>query len=386
MNRRAFLATGAGTVSAGLAGCAAERTDDGAGVGSDDGGGSGSDDGSAGGDGTSTEGETVGETDDTPTLTVATYDTLVDAPTTSPGEWIKERFEATHDAELEWAVPDGEVNHYIQRRQAGLDVEPEVYLGVKPSDLYRVDAETDGDLFRATDRSALANVDDVREAFEFDPDGRVIPTYQNYCAVVYDGRTVPEPTSFADLLDPVYEGEIGIPNPLEGDTGEMFLLWTIAEHGPDGYLDYWNDLLENAVVLSSWSEMYPQFEANELNVVVSYSNDRVYAERFGNDLEKHRVAFLDGGGYANLNGMARFADGDDDELAHAFMDFVLADDTQRAIAELNVTGPVTGVEPPAVYREFAEEPADIVHFDYPTLRENRADWLDAWEREVAGGR
>ncbi len=376
MHRRTFLATGAGAVTAGLAGCAAEPTD------------SGTDDGTtpSDGDDSSADGGTAGEVDDVSTLTVATYDTLIDAPTTSPGEWIKDEFEASHDVELEWAVPDGEVNHYIQEHEAGLDLEPEVYLGVKPSDLYRVDDRTGGDLFAATDRDVLSNADRIDEAFEFDSEGRVIPTYQNYCAIVYDGRNIPEPDGFEDLLDPVYEGEIGIPNPLEGDTGEMFLLWTIAEYGPEGYLDYWNELLENAVVLSSWSEMYPQFEANELNVVISYSNDRVYAERFGNDLEKHRVTFLDDGGYANLNGMARFADGTDDDLAHAFMDFVLEDETQQAIAELNVTGPVTDVEPPDVYSEFSKAPDDIVHFEYPELRENRTDWLDAWEREVAGGR
>ena len=376
MHRRAFLATGAGAVTAGLAGCTAERSD---------GGGDDAQSGSSG-DSPASDGETTGEVDDVPTLTVATYDTLIDAPTTSPGEWIKEEFEANYDAELEWAVPDGEVNHYIQEHEAGLDLEPEVYLGVKPSDLYRVDERTDGELFTVTDRDALPNAARINDAFEFDPDGRVVPTYQNYCAIVYDGRNIPEPDGFEDLLDPVYEGEIGIPNPLDSDTGEMFLLWTISEYGPEGYLDYWNELLENAVVLSSWSEMYPQFEADELNVVVSFSNDRVYAERFDNDLEKHRVTFLDGGGYANLNGMARFAGGTDDELAHGFMDFILEDETQRAIAELNVTGPVTDAEPPEVYREFAKEPEEIVHFEYPELRENRADWLDAWEREVAGGR
>ena len=370
MHRRAFLATGAGAVTAGLAGCTAEQTG-----GDDDGG----DDGA-------TDGGTTGEVEEDPTLTIATYDTLIDAPTTSPGEWIKDEFEARHDVELEWAVPDGEVNHYIQEYDAGVDLEPEVYLGLKPSDLYRVD-DSGVDLFSPTDRNVLEHAARIDESFEFDPDGRVIPTYQNFCAIVYDGRNIDEPEGFEDLLDPMYEGEIGIPNPMDSDTGEMFLLSTIKEFGPDGYLDYWEDLLEeNAVVLSSWSEMYPQFEANELNVVVSFSNDRVYADMAGNDMDKHRVTFLEDTGYANLNGMARFATGSDDELAHAFMDFILEDETQRAIAELNVTGPVTDVEPPETYREFAKEPGEIVHFEYPELREHRSTWLEDWERQVAGGR
>ena len=132
--------------------------------------------------------------------------------------------------------------------------------------------------------------------------------------------------------------------------------------------------------------MYTQFEEGETEAVVSYTNDRVYAQRFGNDLEKHQVATLNGQGYTNMAGMARFAEGTNDDLAHQFMDFILEPEVQAVIAERNVTGPVnTETELPEVYEEYAVDPEDPVFFGYEELEGNLSTWLTEWERNVTGG-
>ena len=357
MKRRTFLTAGTTAAVAGLAGCSAVQI----------GGGS----------------------DDENTLTVATYSTFVDAPSDSPGPWIKEEFERRHDGvTFEWATPEQEINYFIERYNADRESGAEVYLGVRPHDLVRIDKHTDGELFTETDESVLAHVENVNEEYYFDPEERVIPTYLSHCSLVYDGREVENPGSFEALLSEEYRGQIALSNPQEGTTGLLFLLWTIHEFGEDGYLEYWNDLVENdARILDSWSEVYTLFQEDEVPVVVSYSNDRIYAKRFGNDLDKHQVGFLDGEGYANLLGMARFADGTNDELAHAFMDFILSPEVQAKIAELNVTGPVNEeATPPEVYREYAEDPDEVVFFDYGVLDGNLDRWVEDWGREIAGGR
>lgn len=325
---------------------------------------------------------------DDDTLAVATYGSFIDAPSDSPGEWIKEEFEERHDATLEWQTPDQEINYYIERHNEDVGIEPELYLGLSPHELVRTDRNTEGELFTEWDEGSLEHVGDVDEEFYFDPRGRAIPIYSSYCAIVYDGRTVEEPETFEDLLDPEYEGRVALSNPQAGTTGLLFLLWTIDQFGEDGYLDYWEELLANNVrILDSWADVYAQFEEGEVPVIVSYSNDRVYAERAGNDLEKHRVSLLNDQAYADVAGMARFADGTNDELAHEFADFVLSPEVQAVIAERNVTGPVnTEATPPEVYREYAQEPENPVFFGYDELDEGLETWLDDWSDVVAGGR
>ncbi|MFP9192407.1 thiamine ABC transporter substrate-binding protein [Natronosalvus vescus] len=358
MRRRTFLTGVAGGTAVGFAGCIQDTSDDESGNGN-------------------------GDND---TLHVATYNSFIDAPSDSPGVWIKEEFEDRYDATLEWHAPEQELTHYIERHNQGADIEPDLYLGVSPHELVRADENTEGDLFIETDRSRLEHAADVGEEHEFDPEGRVIPIFRTHCALVYDGRNVAQPESFDDLLDPAYEGQMAVSNPQRGTTGLLFMLWTINQFGEDGYLAYWEDLLENDTrVLDSWSEVYTQFQEDEIPVVVSYSNDRVYAKRAGNDLEKHQVSFLENQAYTNYSGMARFANASDDGLLYDFMNFVLEPEVQAVIAERNVTDPVNEqTELPEVYAEYAELPDEPVFFDYDELSGNLSGWLDDWGRTVVG--
>ncbi|MCH7659059.1 MAG: thiamine ABC transporter substrate-binding protein [Euryarchaeota archaeon] len=355
MRRRAFLGSSA-AIATGLAGCSANPVDD--------------------------------DDADDDTLSVATYGSFVDAPSDSPGEWIKDEFEERYGTELEWHTPDQEINYYVERHNEEVGIEPELYLGLSPHDLVRADQNTEGELFAELDENELEHIDDIDEQYYFDPQDRAIPTYSSYCAIVYDGRTVDTPETFEDLLSSEYEGQIALSNPQEGTTGLLFLLWTIDQFGEEGYLDYWEALAENDIrILDSWGDVYTQFEEEEIPVIVSYSNDRVYAERFGNDLEKHQVSLLNDEAYANVSGILRFADGTNDELAHEFVDFVLSPEVQAVIAERNVTGPVNiETDLPEVYQEFAEDPDEPVFFDYDALDENLTTWVDDWSDVIAGGR
>lgn len=372
MRRRTFLTSAGALTVAGLAGCSATETDSGNG---------GADDSANG------NGGTTGSVDEEAVLTVGTYSSFVDAPSDSPGEWIKDEFEARHDVELEWEIPEQEINHYVERHNQGAGIDAEVYLGVRPQNLVRADENVDGDLFVSTDQSELENAENIGEEFQFDPHDRAIPVFQSYCGIVYDGRTLSEPETFEDLLGEEYEGNLALSNPNGSTTGLLFYLWTINEFGEEGAIDYWNDLRENdARILNSWGDVYTQFEEEEAEAVVSYTNDRVYANRFDNDLEKHQVATLNGQGYTNMAGMARFAAGTNDDLAHQFMDFILEPEVQAVIAERNVTGPVnTETEVPEVYEEYAVDPEDPVFFGYEELEGNLSTWLTEWERNVTGG-
>jgi len=396
--RRRFLSLGGTAGALALAGCSAERT-------GDDGSDGGSEDGSAGSnesEGSADDGSDGG--DETPTLTVATYTNFIDAPSVSPGEWLKEEFESRVDAEVEWATPDNELNYYIERAASGVSVDADLYVGLTTEDLVRVDDRLDGDLF--AERGDVPGFENVREGLLFDPFDRAVPFDTGYVSLVYDGTATEAPETFEGLLADEHAGALIAQNPGGSSTGRSFLLHTIhrfgdggvasdgeseAVEGGDGdpdydYLDYWADLQANDVrVLGSWEDAYTAWSNGEAPVVVSYSTDQVFAADAGEDLQEHQIRFLNDQGYANPEGMAVFADADEPELAREFMSFVLEPAVQGEIAQRNVAFPATDTATlPDDYAELAQEPDEPVTFTYDELRGSVSEWVDAWERQYAG--
>jgi len=358
VKRRTFLRTaGASVVSAtALSGCAGE-------------------------DGTDTE--PTGTGGFSGTLQVATYSSFTGADTA--GNWLKSVFEAAHpDVTVEFTTPENGLNQYILRQQNGAEIDADLYIGLNTAELVRADQELDGSLFETVEND-LERADTVKSALQIDPDGRAIPYDTGYISLVYDGNEVENPETFDALTSPEYEGDLIVQNAQQSDPGRAFLLWTIAEKGPDGYLEYWNELVGNDVtILSDWEPAYGAYMNDEAPMVVSYSTDQVYYHGEDVDMQKHQVGFLNDQAYANPEAMALFADADAPELGRAFMDFVLSPAAQREIAVRNVQFPaVEGIDPGEEFSQYAYEPPEPVTFSYDELSGNVNGWIDDWAREIA---
>lgn len=317
---------------------------------------------------------------------VATYGSFLDAPSVSPGEWVKQEFEDEFDTTLVWQSPPGEANHYIQRKQEDVDIDADVYLGLNTDELVRVDDELDEPLF--AEAPDVEGRDNVREGLDFDPEGRAIPFNTGYISLVYDSTATDAPESFEGLLDDEHEGALIAQNPGTSTTGRAFMLHTIHQFGDDGeydYLDFWSDLQDNGVtILGSWNDAYGAWLGDEAPMVVSFSTDQVFAADDGADLAEHQIRFLNDQAYANPEGMAMF-DGADENLAQDFMEFILRPDVQGEIAEQNVVFPATdNADLPEDYDELAHEPPEPVTFSYEDLQGSIDDWEDAWEETIVG--
>ncbi|SFR32518.1 thiamine ABC transporter substrate-binding protein [Halogeometricum limi] len=380
MRRRSFLTTaGAGGVAA-LTGCLGGGSD-----------GETRTDGAGGttAERTDTAGATTGTAgSETPELVVATYGAFVDAPSTSPGPWLKDRFESEFDATIRYETPDSEVNYYIERASRGVDIPADVYVGLDVNMLIRIDENLDSGLFAPVD--GLSRRDDVKESLEFDPRGRAVPYDTGYICLVFDetfdGGGFTAPKTFDGLLEDQFAGDLLVQNPVSSATGKAFLLHTIKAKGEDGYLDYWTDLRENDVrVVEDWSTSYAAYSNGEAPMVVSYSTDQVYANESGEDLAKHQLRFLNDQGYANPEGMAMFEGTDRPEVARQFMDFVLRPEVQAEIAVRNVQYPATTTaELPESFAKYAQAPPEAVTFTYDALQANLSEWTSAWERQFVG--
>jgi len=371
MERRTFL-TSAGVGVAALAGCSATPTDD-----------ESTETGGDGGTEPTTTGTRTTSGPPTGTLTVATYDSFTGEG--AAGNYLKAAFESERDGvTVEFTTPENGVTQYVQRKQEGVPVDADLFVGLNTGELVRVDSELDDDLF-AQSRDALDRADAVKADLEIDPEGRAVPYDTGYICLVYDEEEVDQPETFDALLEPEYEGDLITQNAQQSDPGRAFLLWTIDAKGEEQYLEYWADLLDNGVrILDDWQPAYNAYTNEEAPMVVSYSTDQVYYHGEGVDMSRHQVGFIEDQGYANPEAMARFADSDQLELGREFMDFVLQPEHQAEIATRNVQFPaVSDADPGEEFSQYAYEPPEAVTFTYDELQGKVDAWIEDWARQVA---
>jgi len=317
------------------------------------------------------------------TLVVATYGSFIDSPSSSPGAWLKQRFEEEHDARVVFQTPSNELNHYVERKKAGVDIDADLYLGLNTEDLVRVDENLEDSLF--VEAGDIGGLDSVKSGLQFDPQDRAVPYDTGYVSLVYDGTQMTAPETFEGLLDEEFEGDLIAQNPASSSTGRAFLLHTVHEYGEDGYLDYWENLQDNGVtVLGEWGDAYTAWEEGEAPMVVSYSTDRVFADQSGSNMEKHKIRFLEDEAYANPEGMAVFEDAASPDLARDFMEFVLTPEVQGELAVQNVQFPATtDADLPDDYAELAQSPPTPVTFSYDELQGSVSGWIEDWTRQFA---
>jgi len=82
------------------------------------------------------------------------------------------------------------------------------------------------------------------------PSKRFLPWDKSSGAIVINrsrlqSAGIPVPASFQDLLNPVYKGQISMPNPKTSGTGYMFLVSMINAWGEDAAFKYFDGLAQN---------------------------------------------------------------------------------------------------------------------------------------------
>ncbi len=325
------------------------------------------------------------------TLTVATYDSMLDGNDPA-GPWLTTAFEDAYpDASIEWTAPENGLNRFIQLEEQDASLDADVFLGVNVDDLARIDDTlAEGGLFLELDVDHLDRADRIRDGLDMgDPHDRVLPFDTGYISLVYDETVVDEPETFDDLTEPAYEDALIAQNAQTSDPGQAFLLWTIDGYGADGYLDYWDDLDANGVrILDDWSDSYyGSYMEEERPMIVSYSTDQVFAAAEDQDMSRHQIAFPNDQGYANPEGIGVFDRASNAALAHTFVDFLLSSDAQAEIAQRNVQFPAVAPEHVDLADDFdryAHEPPEAVTVGYDRLRGTLDGWIEEWARERTG--
>jgi len=319
------------------------------------------------------------------TLTVMTHDSFAISEDLIAG------FEAEHNVTINF-IRSGDTGSALN--QAILSKEnplADVFYGVDNTFLTRALEE---EIFTAYDSPMLS---EVPERFRIDPDNYALPVDYGDVCINYDKSYFEEndltvPSSLEELTEPDYDGLLVVENPATSSPGLAFLMATIAQFGEEAYLDYWESLDENGlVVVSDWeTAYYTNFSGSTGQgpqpMVVSYGSspaaEVVFAEQ---ELEDAPTGSIIGPNtcFRQIEFVGILQGTENRELAQTFIDFMLSVPFQEDIPLQMFVFPVNqNAELPEVFIENVQIPDQPATLSSEIIDENREQWINAWTETV----
>lgn len=318
-------------------------------------------------------------------LRVLTHDSF------AASEEVIRAFEQENNVKLTF-LPSGDtgsaLNQAILTKNAPL---ADVFYGVDNTFLSRALSEN---IFEPYNSPLLAQIED---AFKLDPQNRALPVDYGDVCINYDKayfaeKGLPVPQNLADLLKPEYRGLLVVENPATSSPGLAFLMATIAAFGEDGYLDFWQQLKDNGVVVvNDWeTAYYTNFSASSGRgpqpMVVSYGSsppaEVIFAEQ---PLEDAPTASLVGDGmcFRQIEFVGILKGTKQRALAEKFVDFMLDVRFQQDLPLQMFVFPVNrSAQLPEEFVRYAQIPAKPATLDPALIAERREAWIEAWTQVV----
>lgn len=262
----------------------------------------------------------------------------------------------------------------------------DVLFGVDNTFLSRA---LEADIFDAYQSPALS---DVPAEFVLDSSYRALPVDYGDVCINYDKKYFAEnnlavPASFEDLAKPEYNGLLVVQNPATSSPGLAFMLATRAYFG-DGFLDYWQRLKDNGVVVvDGWeTAYYTNFSASSGQgpqpMVVSYASSPAAEVFFASEpLSESPTASIVASGmcFRQIEFVGILKNGKNRDLAEKFVDFMLGKQFQEDMPLNMFVYPVNQTaQLPDVFiqhAQVADQPAEI---SYADIAANRDAWIEAW--------
>ena len=318
-------------------------------------------------------------------LNVMTHDSF------SVSEEIIQSFEDAHHVRVNFLL-SGDAGSMINQAVLTKDtLTADVLYGVDNTFLSRA---LKADIFEPYESPLLES---IPVELELDNTFRALPVDYGDVCINYDKKyfqeeSLPIPGSLSDLTKPEYKGLLVVENPATSSPGLSFLLATIAEYGQSGYLDYWQQLLENDTqVVNDWeTAYYSNFSGSSGKgsqpMVVSYASSPA-AEVFFSEtaLDEAPTSSLVGDNmcFRQIEFIGILAGTKKRDLAEKFVDFMLDIPFQEDIPLNMFVFPAN--EDAALPVEFINHVQTAAHPANLPLEEiaaNREAWIESWRSAV----
>jgi len=269
----------------------------------------------------------------------------------------------------------------------------DVFYGVDNTFLSRALQE---DIFETYESPLLANIPDE---FKLDKEWRALPVDYGDVCINYDKayfveKSLTPPESLDDLLAPEYRGLLVVENPATSSPGLAFLLATIAYYGESGYLDYWQRLKDNGVVVvNDWeTAYYSNFSASSGKgaqpLVVSYATSPAAEVVFADPpVSESPTASVVGSGtcFRQIEFVGILKGAPQRELAEKFVDFMLSTQFQEDIPLNMFVFPVNSqAQLPEVFLTQIQIPTQPASLPADLITTNRENWIEAWRQLMLG--
>jgi thiamine transport system substrate-binding protein len=212
----------------------------------------------------------------------------------------------------------------------------------------------------------------------------------NYDIDYFINNNLEPPTYLDDLLKPQYKDLVVVQNPATSSPGLAFLLATIDHYGDPGYLDFWEDLVANNVlVVNDWEvSYYSEFtrSGGTRPVVVSYSSsppfEVIFAESPINEPPTAAVV-SDGACFRQIEFVGILKGTENRDLAEKWIDFMLSTSFQEDIPLQMFVFPVNqNAELDDTFKQFLSHPEKTASVSPEQIAENRETWIKDWTEVV----
>lgn len=320
----------------------------------------------------------------TRTLNVMTHDSF------SVSDDLMTQFESENNVKINFLL-SGDTGSALNRAILTKESpQADVFFGVDNTFVSRALEE---EIFEPYDSPMLENIDDW---FKIESNYVLPVDYGDVC-INYDKQYFQEhnlnvPTTFDELLNPEYNGLLAVENPATSSPGLAFMLATIAEYGEDGYLDFWEGLKTNGVVIvNDWeTAYYSNFSASSGNgpqpMVVSYGSsppaEVIFAE---SELSEAPTASIVAKNmcFRQIEYVGILKGTEERELAEKFIDFMLDTPFQEEMPLQMFVFPVNSKAIlPEEFTKYAQIPQEPASLDPGLIANNRDKWIQDWTLTV----
>lgn len=319
------------------------------------------------------------------TLTVMTHDSF------AVSEDLVRQFEQENNVKLVFAK-SGDTGAALNLAVLSKDApRADVFYGVDNTFLSRA---LQAGIFEPYASPLLA---DTPAEFKLDPANGALPVDYGDVCINYDKAYFAEkglavPASLDDLLRPEYKGMLVTENPATSSPGLAFLMATIAQYGSEGYLTFWQGLVDNGLVVASdWeTAYYTNFSGSSGKgaqpMVVSYGSspaaEVIFADPPREDAPTASIVG-DNACFRQIEFVGILKGTQQRALAEKFVDFLLGTAFQEDMPLQMFVFPVNSqAKLPDVFANNVQIPEKPATLDPALIDANREGWIEAWTEVV----